>query len=212
MVVPFLGLVVAHHQGVLGQLLEEALGAGHVDEEVERPGRRGQREEREERPHRVVGDGWGGEVGWVCEGRSTERKDGGPSSELLHLQNTVTPARPPGQAAKLPRSAKIGSTQGIGRSRATVSLHICRLPLPAATPSVALQWCVARRFFWRQLLRARQTHARTTRTRTNLDELPEIDRIASPKQCIVAPLSPEPGVAYFMHVYYLGYPILIDVD
>ncbi len=55
-VVPFLGLVVAHHQGVLGQLLEEALGAGHVDEEVERPGRRGQREEREERPH-LVGDG-----------------------------------------------------------------------------------------------------------------------------------------------------------
>jgi hypothetical protein len=55
LVVPFLGRVVAHHQGVLGELLEEALGACHVDVEVERPGHGGQGEERQQGPHRVGG-------------------------------------------------------------------------------------------------------------------------------------------------------------
>ena len=50
-VVPFLGLVVAHHQCVLGQVLEEAFRLGPVDEEVERLGDGAQREEREYRPH-----------------------------------------------------------------------------------------------------------------------------------------------------------------
>lgn len=51
LVVPFLCRVVANHQCVLGQFLVEALGAGAVDEEVERLSNGAQREQREERPH-----------------------------------------------------------------------------------------------------------------------------------------------------------------
>ena len=43
-VVPFLCRVVTNHQGVLGQFLVEALGAGAVDEEVERLSNGAQRE------------------------------------------------------------------------------------------------------------------------------------------------------------------------
>lgn len=50
-VVPFLGRVVADDQGVLGELLEEALGRRDVDEEVEGLGHGGQGQEWEKGPH-----------------------------------------------------------------------------------------------------------------------------------------------------------------
>ena len=44
--------VVSHDERILGQFLEEALGRGAVDKEVERlRGRRGQRQERQGEPH-----------------------------------------------------------------------------------------------------------------------------------------------------------------
>jgi len=52
-----LSSVVADDEGVLGELLEEALGRGAVDVEVERLRNGAQREQREERPH----------VGNLCE-------------------------------------------------------------------------------------------------------------------------------------------------
>lgn len=51
LIIPFLCRVVADHQSVLGQFLVEALGAGAVDEEVERLSNSAQREQWEERPH-----------------------------------------------------------------------------------------------------------------------------------------------------------------
>lgn len=116
LVVPFLGRVVAHHQGVLGELLEEALGCCHVDVEVERPGHGGQGEEGEKRPH-FAGDLAGHLVLLVTvEGGGGSSLGRGSGNRQFPAGNTErrvtalagTQSRPRAKHSKLPRSGKLG--------------------------------------------------------------------------------------------------------
>lgn len=124
---------MAHHQGVLGELLEEALGCCHVDVEIESPGHGGQGEEGEKRPH-FAGDLAGHLVLLV----TVKGGDGVHSDEVLEIDtsrcNTGWHSVAPGQAFKAATFRKIRPTQGIGQITCSLCesrpINFCRHATP----------------------------------------------------------------------------------